>query len=114
MAVTAFGGGSNANLSFGSATGPSTDSLTAALFPRVSASAGAYLQGSLNGFTSGSDPSYLLEAWFLSNQTQAMGIAQLDDASGNLYLQLSTSATGKLVATYTSLGTAPTSITSSA
>jgi hypothetical protein len=114
IAVTAFGGGSNANISFGSATGPSTDTLTAALFTRVSASAGAYLQGSLNGFTSGSDASYLLEAWFLSNQTQAMGIAQLDDASGNLYLQLSTNASGKLVATYTSLGTAPTSVTSSA
>src|SRR5256885_13923001 len=54
LAVTPFGGGSNANITFGSATGPSTDSLTAALFTRVSASAGAYLQGSLNGFTSGS------------------------------------------------------------
>lgn len=99
MTVTPFGGGSNANLSFGSATGPGTDSLTAALFTRVSATAGAYLSTSLQGFTSGADPSVLLEAFMLSNQTQEMGIARLDGGTG-LYLTLGTSATGKLTASY--------------
>jgi hypothetical protein len=99
MTVTPFGGGSTANISFGSATGPSTDSLTAALFTRVSATAGAYLTAPLSGFTSGSDPSILLEAFMLSNQTQEMGLAQLDGGA-SLYLVLGTTAAGKLTASY--------------
>lgn len=100
MALTPFGGGSNSNITFGSATGPATDSLTAAQFTRVSATAGAYLASSpLQSFNSGSDPSILLEAWMSSSQTQEMGIAQLD-AGNSLYLALGTNASGKLIATY--------------
>lgn len=100
MAVTAFGGGSNANITFGSATGPSTDSLTAALFTRVSATAGAYLLAPLSGFNSGSDASILLEAFVAASATQEMGIAQLDGGDSSLYLALGISATGKLTAKY--------------
>lgn len=100
MAVTPFGGGSNSNISFGSATGPTTESLTAALFTRVSATAGAYLLATLSGFTSGADPSVLLEAFVLANTAQEMGIAQLDGGDSSLYLALGVSATGKLTAKY--------------
>lgn len=113
LVVTPFGGGSNANLTFGSAPGPSTASLTAALFTRVSATAGAYAAVyPLQGFNPGSDPSILLEAFFLTNQTQEMGIAQVDDTS-SVYLALGTSATGKLTAKYQGSGVSYT-ITSSA
>lgn len=97
--ITPFGGGSAANISFGSATGPSTDSLTAALFTRVSATAGAYLTALMQNFTGGSDPSILLEAFMLSNQTQEMGIAQLDGGA-TLYLVLGTTSAGKLTASF--------------
>lgn len=100
MILTPFGGGSNSNISFGSATGPATDSLTAALFTRVSATAGAYLASSpLQGLATGSDPSILLEAFMLTNATQEMGIAQID-AGSSAYLALGTNSTGKLTAKY--------------
>jgi len=104
MAVTPFGGGSNANITFGSATGPTTESLTSALFTRVSATAGAYLLAPLNGFTSGSDPSILLEAFMSANTAQEMGIARLDDGTSNIYLALGTNSSGKLTASYLSTG----------
>lgn len=104
MTVTPFGGGTNANITFGSATAPATSALTAALFTRVSATAGAYLAMSpLQGFNSGSDPSVLLEAFFRAGTAQEMGIAQVDDTAA-VYLALGTSATGKLTAKYQGTG----------
>ena len=114
MSVVPFGGGSTANSSFGTPGPGVVGALTAALFTRVSATAGAYLQAALNGFTSGADPSYQLEAWFQSSGVQAMGIAQLDDGSGSLYFQLNTDASGKLVGKYLSPGGGTYTITSAA
>jgi hypothetical protein len=102
MAVTPFGGGSNANITFGSATGPSTASLTSALFTRVSSTAGAYLLMSsptllVDGQNQGT---VLLEAFFKASAAQEMGICQADQFGffpGQTAYYLGTNASGKLI-----------------
>lgn len=104
MVLTPFGGGSNGNITFGTAPGPTTDTLTAALFTRVSASAGAYLL--MTSPTVLVDPgttatgTVLLEAFFLTNAVQEMGICQADQfgfESGSAAYFLGTNASGKLI-----------------
>jgi hypothetical protein len=104
MAVTAVGAGSTGNITFGDSTGPGTDGLTAALFTRVSATAGANLVMTSPAVISQGVPvagSVLLEAWFLTSTTAEMGIAAATaapDASGFAWyaIALGVSATGKL------------------
>lgn len=104
MAVTPFGGGTSSNISFGNATGPATDGLTAALFTRVSASAGAYLLMTSPAVMidplATSTGSVLIEGFFSSSQTQEMGIIQADQVGffpGQTGYFLGTNASGKLI-----------------
>lgn len=104
MAVTVIGAGSTGNVSFGSATGPATDGLTAALFTRVSATAGATLTMTsptvlIDPFASATG-TMLLECFFLTNATQEMGICQADQIGffpGNAAYYLGTNSSGKLI-----------------
>jgi hypothetical protein len=116
MTVTPFGGGSNANITFGSATGPATDSLTAAAFTRVSAAAGAYLtMTSPNVFSQGTVAgSVLIEAWFVTSSAQEMGIANVDSGSVHYAVALGVSATGKLTGIQTNFGSVQFSLASTA
>jgi hypothetical protein len=122
MAVTTVGAGSAANITFGDATGPGTDGLTAALFTRVSATAGANLVMTSPAVISQGVPpagSVLLEAWFLTSTTAEMGIAaatQAPDAAGTTgyAVALGISATGKLTGIQTNFGSVDFSLASAA
>lgn len=120
MNVTAFGGGSTANIAFGSATGPITESLTAAQFTRVSATAGAYLlMASPTVLIDPTTPTgtVLLEAFFLTSSAQEMGICQADQFGfypGQTAYFLGTNASGKLIGVNWVSGTPVYTVTSAA
>lgn len=119
MEVTVVGGGSAGNIIFGSAVGPTTDSLTAAAFTRIGPTAGANLvltsQTELRDGTVAS--SILLEAFFQSSSTQEMGIVQADQIgffTGQTAYYIGTSATGKLIGVNWLVGVPAYTITSAA
>lgn len=120
MAITVVGGGNTGNISFGSATGPGTDGLTAALFTRVSATAGANLvMTSPTPMIEGSIPESctVLECFFLTNSAQEMGLAQADQVGffpGQVGLFLGTNSTGKLIGVQHGVGSPIYTLTSTA
>lgn len=119
MVATSVGGGATSLITFGSATGPGTDSLTAAQFTRTSASVGAYLVSTspTEYTTFGAQDSYLLEAFFSSSVTAEMGICQADQFGffpGQTAYYIGTSATGKLVGVNWGVGSAIYTLTSAA
>lgn len=109
--------GTGGSISFGSATGPATDSQTAVLFTRGSAVNGSFLSAMAPQpmFSAGIDACLLLEAFVLTGNVVEMGIAQAD--GGNLagwVTALGVSATGKLTAIGYVAGTPVYSIVSAA
>jgi hypothetical protein len=119
MVATATVGGSVGQITFGSATGPGTDSLTAASFTRSSPTAGAYLVSTWpTGYaTFGAQDSQLLEAFFSSSTTAEMGICQADQFGffpGQTAYYIGTNASGKLIAVNWGTGTPTYTITSAA
>lgn len=119
MVATSVGGGATSLITFGSATGPATDSLTAAQFTRTSASVGANLVSTspTEYTTFGAQDSQLLEAFFSSSVTTEMGICQADQFGfypGQTAYYIGTSAAGKLIGVSWGVGSVLYTITSAA
>lgn len=119
MVATSVGGGSISLITFGSATGPGTDSLTAAQFTRTSASVGANLVSTspTEYTTFGAQDSQLLEAFFSSSVTTEMGICQADQFGfypGQTAYYIGTNASGKLIGVSWGVGSVLYTITSAA
>ena len=97
--VTVTQRGSGGTIVFGEATGPGTDSLTAATFTRVSSGNGKYL-ASPDLYTSSYtifDENLVLEAWFSTTGAAVQTIAEVYN-NGGQRLALYVNASGKLAA----------------
>lgn len=91
--------GTGGTLTFGAATGPGTDSLTAATFTRASAGNGKYLATTelYEGTYTLYDENLVLEAWYSTAAATKQTIVELSNNTGSR-LMLYVTATGKLAA----------------
>lgn len=81
--MTAVQLGSGGSIKFGSATGPGTDGLTAAVFTPTDASNGAYMRALLDqSVVTPSHTTLTLECFFLTSGTTAQDLVRLDLTSG--------------------------------
>lgn len=90
--------GTGGTLTFGTATGPATDSLTAMQLVPVDVNNGKFLGGDLGTTSNGLASGQTLEAFFLSSTATNATIAALVNVTGPTVLRLSLTSAGKLQA----------------
>lgn len=74
--------GSGGTLTFGTATGPGTDGLSAPTFTRVDANNGKYLTATPNGLDNTADTAMLMEAFFNTSTAARVSVCSLTTPAG--------------------------------
>lgn len=108
-AMTVVQRGAGGTLTFGTATGPGTDSAPAPTWTRASAGNGKYLSATLTTpiVCTGYDNAYTIETWFNTSTAAVQTLAEIV-ATGGRRLGLYITAAGKLAATVSDPGTGST------
>lgn len=101
MSITPLGTGTTANITFGTGTGPGTDSLSAPQFTRINGTNGAYLaaESATPFYPNSTNGTLVLECFFLASAPQEMGLCEIDGGGSRAYLHthgLGIDATGHL------------------